>query len=265
MNNKNLFLKTKYFLKSRYIYVKGRLNNSKIVDYKSIPIIINNFNRLTSLKALIASLEKRGYKNLFIIDNASTYPPLLEYYTTCPYKVFRLDTNVGYLALWKTSIYKEFISDFYVYTDSDVVPCDECPDDFLNYFWDILKRHKYATKVGFGLKIDDLPDHFNLKQSVVEWESKFWNFEVEKDLFRAPIDTTFALYKPFARKNANWYIEQYRTGGNYQARHIPWYNDTTNLSVEELYYINSCAKKTHWTNMNAIADSLFLIPVQKAV
>ena len=80
------------------------------MDYKSIPIIINNYNRLTSLKILISSLEKMGYKNLFIIDNASTYPPLLEYYNTCPYKVFRLNNNVGYLALWKT----DMIQDVYI-------------------------------------------------------------------------------------------------------------------------------------------------------
>ena len=252
MNNKNCFLKAKYFLKSRYIYLKGRLNKSKIVDYKSIPIIINNYNRLTSLKILISSLEKMGYKNLFIIDNASTYPPLLEYYNTCPYKVFRLNNNVGYLALWKTDKYKMFISDYYVYTDSDVVPCAECPDDFLNHFWDILKRYKYATKVGFGLKIDDLPDHYDMKQSVIDWESKFWKYEVEKDIYRAPIDTTFSLYRPFAKKNANWYVEQYRTGGKYQVHHLPWYNNSADLSKEEQYYITSCTKKTHWTDIAAL-------------
>lgn len=47
----------------------------KPTSYKNIPIIINNFNRLTCLQRLIASLEVRGYHNIYIIDNNSTYPP----------------------------------------------------------------------------------------------------------------------------------------------------------------------------------------------
>lgn len=251
MDNKNVFLKVKYFLKSRYIYIRWRLSNPDDVDPKHIPIIINNYNRLTTLSLLISSLEERGYKNIFIIDNASTYPPLLKYYERCPYTVFRLKDNVGYLALWKTDIHKRFIGNYYVYTDSDIVPSKECPDDFLTYFRDVLKRHKYATKVGFGLKIDDLPDHYDLKHSVIEWESEFWKYEIEKNLFRSPIDTTFALYRPYARKNANWYIEQYRTGGKYVAHHMPWYNNSEDLSLEEQYYMRSCTKSTHWTLLEA--------------
>lgn len=251
MDNKNYFLRVKYFLKSRYIYIRWRLKNPKDITAKNIPIIINNYNRLTTLKLLISFLEENGYRNLYIIDNASTFPALLEYYKTCPYTVFRLKKNVGYLALWKTNIYKKFIDNYYVYTDSDIVPCKDCPDDFMSFFRDVLKRHKYATKVGFGLKIDDLPDHYNLKQSVIEWESKFWKYEVEKEVYRAPIDTTFALYRPYARKNANWYIEQYRTGGKYVAHHMPWYNNSDDLSPEEQYYKNSCTKSTHWTVMDS--------------
>lgn len=254
MDNKNYFLKAKYFLKSRYIYIRGVIGGSAIVDYKKIPIIINNYNRLTTLRLLISALERRGYKNLFIIDNSSTYPPLLEYYKTCPHTVFRLKKNVGHLSLWRTDIYKRFIGDYYVYTDSDIVPCDDCPDDFLDYFWGILKRKKYAAKVGFGLKIDDLPDHYDLKQSVIEWESKYWKYEVEEDLFLAPIDTTFALHRPYAKKNANWYVEQYRTGGKYVAHHMPWYNNSSDLSPEEQYYINSCTKSTHWTKDSVIPE-----------
>lgn len=62
----------------------------KGVDVKDIPIIINNFNRVTTLSKLITTLEVRGYKNIYIIDNASTYKPLLKYYEDTPYKVFRL-------------------------------------------------------------------------------------------------------------------------------------------------------------------------------
>ncbi len=85
-------------------YLFELLRPSQITDYRKIPIIINNFNRLDSMKQLIESLEKRGYTNIFIIDNLSTYPPLLEYYNTCKYTVFRLDRNIGMNALWGSGL-----------------------------------------------------------------------------------------------------------------------------------------------------------------
>lgn len=57
----------------RLIYVKN-------IDYKKTPIIINNFNRLSTTVQLIDALKQRGYNNIHILDNQSTYPPLLEFY-----------------------------------------------------------------------------------------------------------------------------------------------------------------------------------------
>lgn len=92
----------------------------KKINYKDIPIIINNYNRLEMLTKLIHSLESKGYHNLYIIDNQSTYPPLLEYYTRLPYPVYMLNKNVGHLSLWETGIFKQFKDSYYAYTDSDL-------------------------------------------------------------------------------------------------------------------------------------------------
>jgi hypothetical protein len=219
------------------------------VDYRDIPIIINNFNRLDMLKQLIGSLERRGYRNIFIIDNLSTYPPLLEYYRTCPYKVFLLERNIGMNALWLSGIYKQFRNNFFVYTDSDVVPVEECPDDFLLFFRDMLKKHRLAQKVGFSLKIDDIPDCYAMKEDVIKWESHFsHDFKKDEFLYRAPIDTTFALYRPRGkRKHANNNIEMYRTAFPYMARHLPWYIDSRNPDEENRYYIEQSTLTTYWT------------------
>lgn len=236
-----------YFLKMRIKYL---LNFYPIKDAKKIPIIINNINRLSFLKLLIEALEKRGYYNIYIIDNASTYQPLLEYYKTCPYQIFRLQKNLGFLALWKSKIYKQFDKDYFVYTDSDVVPVENCPDDFLNLFWKTLKTNKDVYKVGFSLKIDDLPDHYKQKNDVIEWEKKYFKKPVSPFFFEANIDTTFALYKPGLNQAANIYIKMYRSSAPYEAKHMPWYNNSENLSEEELYYIQHAQGSTHWTKEN---------------
>jgi hypothetical protein len=229
-------------------YIIELLKPSKIADYKKIPIIINNFNRLDSTRKLIENLEKRGYTNLYIIDNVSTYPPLLEYYKTCKYTIYQLDKNLGMNALWISGIFKNFRHDFFVYTDSDIIPIDECPDDFLSFFLDTLKKHRLAQKVGFSLVIDDLPDCYAMKNEVISHEKQFYKYKCDELLFWAPIDTTFALYRPWAkRRHGNFSIEMYRTAFPYMARHTPWYVDSKNPDEETLFYLNQKLTITGWS------------------
>ena len=248
MRSLDSYLKSLYFLlRQAVIRVREVFFVRPISDPRQIPIIINNFNRLTFLHQLIDKLEKCGYVNIYIIDNASTYPPLLEYYKNIPYKIFRLKENIGFLSLWKTGIYKQFSNQYFVYTDSDVVPDDDCPKDFLYYFYSLMKRYPRASKIGFGLKIDDLPNTFKNKAKVLKWEKRFWEKPLDKDIYRAPIDTTFALYRPNVKGGAYFHDFMIRTAGLYQAKHLPWYNDDDNLTEEESYYISNVKTSTHWT------------------
>lgn len=218
-------------------------------ETKNIPIIINNFNRLTTLKKLINSLEIRGYFNIKIIDNKSTYPELLEYYKSINYKVYRLNKNIGFKALWKTRAFLDHMFDYFCYTDSDLEIIKECPDDFMKVFYNYLKSNSDVHKIGFSLKIDDLPNHYNKKNEVIKWESKFKENKVDGNFYVAPIDTTFALYRPFSKRGKrDGSVKMIRTGYPYEMRHLPWYVDSNNLNDEEIYYLNSVKKPTHWTS-----------------
>lgn len=218
-------------------------------EFKNIPIIINNYNRLTTLKRLISDLEIRGYFNLFIIDNKSTYPPLLEYYEhECTYRVFRLKKNIGFKALWKSGIWYKFFTGYYCYTDSDLSLVQDCPEEFMQKFYDLLQKYPEVHKAGFSLKIDDLPDHYAQKEKVINWESKFYKIQKEPNVYIAPIDTTFALYRPFSRRGKrDGSDEMLRLGYPYQCHHLPWYVNSDNPNAEEKFYINSLQKRTHWS------------------
>lgn len=237
----------KHTILSFFYFLSEKMFPSSFKSGKEIPIIINNFNRLSTLRLLIESLEKRNYVNIYIIDNHSTYPPLLEYYKGLPYKVFYLKDNLGFKALWKSGLSKLFCKDYYIYTDSDVIPIEECPSDFIEYFFTILRKYKYARKVGFSLRIDDLPDKFRNKNEVIEWEKRFYSSFNKDGLYKAPIDTTFALYRPRVGLSRSRYVESYRTPYPYQACHLPWYLDSNNLDEEEMYYIEHCSKTTAWS------------------
>ena len=214
---------------------------------KDIPIIINNFNQLDYLQLLLSSLEKRGYENIVILDNDSTYPPLLEFYKRTSHRVIYLGHNYGYLALWKSGAYKEFNKSYFVYTDPDLYIDDECPEDFMDHFLKIMKRHPLSSKVGFSLRIDNLPDYFELKERVVEWESQYWIKEVEKGVYSAPIDTTFALYRPYTKNGSTLLEHHLRVGKPYSMQHLPWYVDKNNLTDNMKYYISHTQQQTHWT------------------
>ena len=204
------------------------------IDYRDIPVIINNYNRINHLTQLIDWLEKAEMRNIYIIDNASTYPRLLSYYNQIKHTVIKLNVNIGYKALWDTSIHIWFKGLPYIYTDPDILPVEECPLDAIKHFQEILDKYAHINKVGFGLHIEDIPDHYANKSDVLKWEMKYWENPVSEHLYKADIDTTFALYRAFSVKQ-QW-GKTLRTGGKYLSRHLPWYENSDSLSEEELYF-----------------------------
>jgi O-antigen/teichoic acid export membrane protein len=230
----------------------------KVDDVRAIPIVINNRNRHTTLKLLIDSLEQSGYRNIYIIDNQSTWPPLLEYYTSIPYQVIMLERNYGYNAFEKIPLYKQLRRAYFVYTDSDVVPTENCPADFMQQFLTILQQNEEVQKVGFSLKIDDLPSHFADRDKILEIESPYFSKPAGEGMYEAPIDTTFALHRPYALISTVGGYKMIRTGAPYEARHLPWYNNSQQLTAEEQYYIDHVEIGTQWSKGLRLKRESFL-------
>lgn len=242
-----LFRHTKDYIRAHYFYMMERLFPSKISDAHHIPIIINNFNRLTMLKRLVSSLRSRGYDNLVILDNCSTYPPLLEWYKTCGIEIIHLPGNLGFKALWKHKPTRErFCNDYYIYTDPDLELDPDCPADIIERMFDVLKNKKQkAFKIGPSIRIDNLPECYRHREQAVTFESQYFNEPVDVDgllLYRAPIDTTFALYRPRIGLSRRISLESYRMAMPYAIQHLPWYQDSDHLDDEELFYQEACRK-----------------------
>ncbi|RZN83112.1 MAG: glycosyltransferase [Winogradskyella sp.] len=216
---------------------------------KTIPIIIINFNQLFYLKQLIDSLQEKGYSNIVVIDNNSTYKPLLEYYNTIEMdvKIHRLDSNDGHLSFWKhKELVEKYTKGYYVVTDPDIVPLTECPDDFLKTMLKLLDKAYDRTKVGFSLKIDTIPKHNPQMEKIKEWEKQFWTTKIHPKAYKAEIDTTFALYRPgytYQRKN---FTKAWRTDYPLQAIHGGWYINPANLTEEQIYYQKTANESASW-------------------
>ncbi|RZL31945.1 MAG: glycosyltransferase family 2 protein [Pedobacter sp.] len=202
-------------------------------------------------------LKKRGYHNIYILDNDSTYEPLLDFYRTIDYDVIYLKKNIGHLALQNYPLlYRKIRLDYFVYTDSDLEIIDECPDDFIKHFLKILNNNQIRNKVGFSLKIDDLPNCYSFKEQVINWERQFYK-QKTKEGYSAKIDTTFALHKPFTLIGEINSIDCIRTDFPYLMKHLPWYEDSINSSAEELFYKSTANSSASW-----YADDLGLYNIE---
>jgi len=218
---------------------KSIIKYNKNINVYDIPIIINNRNRLLFLREQLNWFEKNKFNNIIILDNQSTYLPLIEFYEKIKYQVIRFNKNYGYLSLWISPLKHKFINNFYIYTDPDIVPISECPGDVINYFYKNLIKFNDIDKIGFGLKIDDI--NIDNKDFIIKNENKFWtNKYKDTNFYIAPIDTTFALYKPY--RFGGYWLNSLRSDFPYLANHLPWYLNTNDF--ENDYYLKDIDYKS---------------------
>lgn len=215
------------------------------------PIYINNFNRLTTTRQMCEYLDNVADVRAVIIDNASTYGPLLDWYEHGGRSVVRLSNNLGHLAPWSSGIVSKTATPYYVVTDSDL-DLEGCPTDLMSVLWDGLSRYPTRSKAGLSLEIDDLPPSPQ-RNRVVQFESKYWHRRLDSRFFDAGVDTTFALYLTGrARVAPRTYGNAIRSDRPYTARHVPWYSTPGNFSEEENYYLKTASPKVStmagWTN-----------------
>ena len=117
---------------------------------KNIPIVILNRDRLIPLQEQVLALKSKGYHNITIIDNQSTYPPLLEWYIESGLDVFYNNVTENSchafrdLVLMRHPKFIEITSDWFVFNDSDIIPLDTVPENFIN---DLKEQYMEVLKL----------------------------------------------------------------------------------------------------------------------
>jgi hypothetical protein len=217
-----------------------------------LPVFINSRDRLSSLAQLITWLEAAGHEDIVIVDNDSSYEPLLDYYDKTPHEVVRLGQNLGHLAPWVAGVIEKHVGadEPFVMSDPDVVPAETCPTDAADLLLSVLERFPEYCKVGLALLIHDLPDSFALADDVRRYELRRWQEELEPGIWIADVDTTFAVYP---RPGAYAKHPALRTGAPYVARHLPWYQDSSQLDDEEKHYRWRAREDVTTWNRNRLA------------
>jgi hypothetical protein len=216
--------------------------------WRKVPIYVTNFNNLErGFRRLVAWLRIAGHDNVTVIDNASTWPLLQEFYAQSPeLMVVRLTENKGPYAFWELGMHKQQTAPFVV-TDPDVVPTATCPHNLVGRMCEALEELPDAVKVGPSLRIDNLPPHYRLRDEVIEWEQQFWQHPLNGlGAYEALLDTTFALYRP---RSEAWPPQgtHYRLAPPYSVEHVPWYEDSTHESAEHTHYkLRAKREFVHW-------------------
>ena len=214
---------------------------------KQYPVIITVRDRLSCLEQLLSWLEGMGQNEIWLCDNASTFPPLVKFLKTTKHNVVYNNFNLGHRAPWLSGLVPQLGNKrYFIISDPDVVPDSNTPSDVLKLFEYMLQSNPKIDKVGFSLQIDNLPNHFIHKSDVITWETQFWQNTYCPGYYKAPIDTTFAMYRPGSgHQNGN----SLRSAPPFTARHLPWYQDFANLSEEDAYYIeHSDHLITNWNS-----------------
>jgi hypothetical protein len=203
-----------------------------VSDWRDIPVYVTNRNTLErGFRQQLEWLQRAGMKSITIIDNESTYPPLLDFYAQIAIPIIHTPSNIGPEAFWEMGMHGNMQTRFIV-TDADIVPDSACPLDLVGKMLEVAER--YGAKTGPGLRIDDLPDWYSEKQRVLIWETQFWQKRKDAECFDAAIHNHFGLYQP------GWAVwpnaPHLRLDFPYVARHLPWYEDSSAANVEREYY-----------------------------
>jgi hypothetical protein len=234
-------LKKKIKKRSRRVYRGG--------NHHKTPVFIMAYNQYTYVKSMVDQLMKYPNLQLYIIDNKSTYPPLVEYLKTIDgkhgVKVLYQDKNYGHKVYERPDIIA-LGGDKYIVTDPDLLLNDKLPHNFVDILSELSDQYK-TNKIGFALDIKNNIDMSKFLDSsktitIDSNEAKYWKDRIEHptyELYKAPIDTTFSLinkkyYKPGKLDDS------IRIAGNFTSVHRPWLNNMEQelLPGELDYYLN---------------------------
>jgi hypothetical protein len=197
-----------------------------------------NFNLLTWPKQMVEYLLDIPEIVPIILDNNSTYLPLLEWYDkNCPVRVIRFDKNWGHHVGWDTGVIFDLFdghNPYYILSDPDL-DLTNIPKDFLNVLISGFEKYHDCTKCGFGIKIDDLPKESPVYDLVPQWETRFWEKPLDDLYYDATLDTTFAVHSVERDHTGTIGV---RTGPPYITRHLPFYLTKENLTDEIRYYFD---------------------------
>lgn len=169
-----------------------------------------------------------------IVDNGSTYEPLLSFLEETPYPTHRLSTNEGKFVVWKKDLIPP-TTRWYAVSDPDL-DLKETPNDLFEVLARGMEKYHWALKCGPSLALNAIPKH-SYREEIVFWEKRHWQGPLDDSYSWSAVDTTLALYHsaiPFDPQR--WINPSLRTNQPYTVQHLPWIQLPEKVSEEDYNY-----------------------------
>jgi hypothetical protein len=229
-------------MKTRKNTIQKRKTRRKINALK-IPIIVICWNELTYIRNMVNQLKHFNHP-IILLDNHSTFAPLLEYYKEIKrelgskIEIRMLKKNYGntvYLRLQHT------LPRIYMLTDPDIELNKHMPENFCEILLNLSEKYK-MYKIGMALDTKHKEKFLNCgspnsSKKLFNYHAQFFKNKIKDDtyeLYNAFVDTTFCLV------NTKYAIKHYdiskdymqstkpalRIAGNFTAKHLPWYKNS---------------------------------------
>jgi len=203
-----------------------------------IPIIIicyNNYKYVNHTIEQINKINPTYLDNIIILNNDSNDENTINYLNLSNHNIINNKNNGPWIdKSHNTHIYNS-LPDKFIITDPDLEFNKCLPNNFIEIMIELSNQYD-CDKIGFALSLDNHENMFCDKyignKTIYEWEKQFWDKKIHNtdyDLYQAPIDTTFCLV------NKNGTDKQIRIGGNFTAKHSPWYKDNNFLNIYDEY------------------------------
>lgn len=211
------------------------------------PVLIPCFNNPSYAANMLRQLLALGFADITFVDNASDSADMHAFLDSAELSgatVERLSENLGPRHSIFTPERLQSLPRWFCLTDPDLEFNPALPEDFLATLASVILPSSYA-KAGFALNIANRDalrqDKIEIEAQhhhIWEWEQQFWirrlGFTPGGDpVYKAPIDTTFALYDKLRFDN---FFRSLRVGGRMTAEHLPWYPNPPMTEAEASHY-----------------------------
>lgn len=213
----------------------------QVTQESAIPVFIISYNQPSYLRNMVAQLIRLQVapSEITVLDNASTNPQLIDCFGELQetgIRVIRLERNFGPHEIFAPEAGVDW-PEVFALTDPDLEFNPLMPTTFREDLLAIACACR-VWKCGLALSLEDaeqfLEGTYVSGMSIADWESQFWRHKLEAqgetaeflvragaEIFRAEVDTTFAVYRRDYPKAS--FLQSVRISGNYSARHLPWY------------------------------------------
>ena len=233
-------------------------------------VLMTVFNRFTWAIEMCKKFEQAGLE-IIIIDNASTYPPCVEWLNTCGHKVERMDQNYGpwvflsypYAQMqWinktadQRALFMKYPDRFFILADSDF-DLTGVPNDFPDHLMKgLISAKRGEWKCGLSYEINDLPSDSVPKQ-VYEYEKRYWVTKNHAGYFESQVDIGVTLYD--REKQGEWF-HAIRSDRPYTCRHLDWYHAREGWREEDQFFVDQTPGYYGWARKYYEEEILKLPP-----